>query len=114
MHRTLATDWSNRLLLAGLKLVLAPALCADLAGCATFSRERKFDLVELGNPSMFDSENGEVLLDLPDYQRFTWLDSDTGIVVKRNQAAADLIDFTSNGRAVAVEVSAGLKAPKTR
>jgi hypothetical protein len=52
--------------------------------------------------SLREAENGEVLLDLPDYQRFVWLDRETGLAIKRTQAAVDLIDFANNARTVAV------------
>lgn len=38
--------------------------------------------------SLRDAESGEVLFDLPDHQRFTWLDAQTGIAIKRSQPAA--------------------------
>lgn len=61
--------------------------------------------------SLRHAESGEALLELPDYQRFEWLDSETGIGTKRAQATVDLIDFADNGRAVAVR---GVDASPTR
>ena len=87
---------------SGTSIFLDSKLSQHPSAVAIAPNGRVFAVGGTNGLSLRDSENGEVLFDLPDYQKFTWLDSETGIAIKRNQAAVDLIDFASNGRAVAV------------
>lgn len=49
-----------------------------------------------------DTESGEVLFELPEHQRFTWLDAQTGLAIKQNQEFAELIDFARDGAPVPI------------
>jgi hypothetical protein len=95
----------------GTSLFLDRNLTESRSAAAIAPNGRVFVLSGAKGLSLRDAESGEVLLELPDYQRFAWLDSQTGIAVKRNVAAVDLIDFADSARAVAVR---GVDASPTR
>lgn len=49
-----------------------------------------------------ESETGDLIVELPDYQNFTWLDSTTAWITKKNSRGSELLDIAS-GKSVLVK-----------
>jgi hypothetical protein len=96
---------------SGESIFLDRALSQHPSSIAISPNGRVFSVGGTNAVSLRDADSGEVLFELPEYARFTWLDALTGIAIKRNQSAADLIDFANNGVAVPVR---GVDAQPTR